>query len=118
MLLEKSIAEVELDKFKNSQEGLSLYLDAKGKLIRSGIINLLRIFARPFTRDGGANPYTAAYMAAFTEGYNTALDDIIYFEELYLKEKLGRKSVPANFGALRIAMAKGDLTEKDLNGKR
>lgn len=95
-----------------------MYEQALPLLKQSGLVNLLRVFARPFLTDGGANVYKAASQAGFCEGYNKALDDIIYFEEMYLREELGKKPIKANFGALGIALAKGDLTEKDIkNGK-
>lgn len=108
---------LELNRFKNS-EGRAFYSQALPLLIRSGLISLLRTFARPYAVDNGANPYVAAYQAAFSNGYNQALDDILYFEEMYLQENLGKKEIKATFGALGIAMAKGDLTAKDIkNGK-
>lgn len=112
------VQDIELKKFQDSPEAQNSYIDGKNKLLRSGIINLLRIFSRPFTRDNGANPHSAAYNAAFSEGYNKCLDDIVYFEEMYLTQDLGKKPIRATFGALGIALAKGDLTEKDIrNGK-
>lgn len=112
------VAEVELSRFKNSLEALGAYKEAKALLSKCGIVNLLRIFARPFTSDRGANPYTAAYTAAFCEGYNKCLDDIMYFDEQYLNEVRNRKPVRADFGGLSLALSKGDLTEKDIrNGK-
>ena len=109
---------IELENFKNSK-GLDEYRAAKKGLIKSGVINLLRIFARPFTPDKWANPYTAAGLAAFTEGYNKALDDIVYFEEMFIEKPVASaKPIRANFGALGIALAKGDLKPEDIkNGK-
>jgi hypothetical protein len=111
-------SEIELARFKNNLAGVAAYIEGKKLLMQSGIVNMLRIFARPFTADRGANVYTAAYTAAFTEGYNKALDDLVYFEEMYLSEKNKVKPVVANFGALALALSKGDLTEQEINGKR
>lgn len=108
------VSDIELSKLKNNPSFAELYTEAKNNLVKCGFINFLRIFGRPFTRDMGANPYTSAYLAAFTEGYNKCLDDIVYFDEQYLNEVRGKKAVTANFGALGIALAKGDLTKKDL----
>lgn len=118
MFVPPDVHEIELKRFKNNVEAIKHYTVGKADILASGIIHFLRIFSRPFTRDGGANPYTAAYNAAFCEGYNKALDDLIYFEEQYLTETPGRKPITATFGALGIALERGDLTEKDItNGK-
>lgn len=108
------VQDIELAAFKNNNAAVSLYLEAKEKLRESGIINFLRIFARPYTVDRGANVNSAAYSAAFTEGYAKALDDLMYFDEMYLQEKLGKKKITADFGGVGLALKKGDLTEKDI----
>lgn len=107
-------ADVELTRFKNSLDAKNLYLQGIDLLTRSGILGLLRQFARPFSPDRGANPYTSAYLAAHAEGYNQCLDDLMYFDQKYLTEKMKAKEVKADFGGLALAIAKGDLTEKDL----
>lgn len=111
------VSDIEVAKFKNNPAAKQMYQEGKNLLSSSGIFNFLRIFARPFTRDGGANPYSAAYTAAFCEGYHKCLDDLVYFEEVYLTEPVKGKAVRADFGGLALALAKGDLTEKDINGK-
>lgn len=108
----------ELDKFKKAPEGLVNYSTGRDFLRKSGIFALLRQFARPFSPDNGANPYIAARAAAYSEGYNAALDDLLYFEEKYLTLSGSSKGVVADFGGLALALKKGDLTEKDIkNGK-
>jgi hypothetical protein len=102
-------AEIELKAFKNSPTALNMYIEGKELIKKCGLINMLRVFARPFTFDRGSNVNSAAYSAAFTEGYNKALDDLMYFEDMYLKEELGKKKITATFGALGLAIKKGDL---------
>lgn len=117
----RSIAEVELARFKVSPTATA-YLDQAVDLLKScGVVALLRVFARPFSNDGGESVTKAAYTAAFCEGYNTALDQLMSFKEMYLNEELGRRPVTADFGALALAVSRGDLTKEDvekLNGKR
>lgn len=108
-----SVAELELTKFKAQPQLVEMYRNGVASLRASGIFHFLRIFARPFTVDRGGNPYSAAYTAAYSEGYNKCLDDIAYFDELYLTEHVGNKAIKANFGGLGIAVAKGDLTEEE-----
>jgi hypothetical protein len=108
---------IELDRFRNSPDSKSLYEQGVMALLRSGILGLLRQFARPFSPDNGANPYIAARSAAYAEGYNQALDDLIYFDQRYLAESLKAKNVRPDFGGLALAVKKGDLTEEEAYGK-
>ena len=105
---------IELRRFRARGDGVAAYQEGLKLLIQSGILGLLRRFSRPFTFDRGANPYSAAYAAGVSEGYNKCLDDLEYFDEQYLQEGLSVKQVRPTFGAEAIALAKGDLTTKDL----
>lgn len=108
----------ELERFKKAADALVDYSSGRDFLRKSGIFALLRQFARPFSPDNGANPYIAARAAAYSEGYNAALDDLLYFEEKYLTLGTNSKGIVADFGGLALALRKGDLTEKDIkNGK-
>lgn len=108
-----SVAEIELKKFKDSKDALATYLEGKMWILKSGIINLLRTMARPVCLERGTNPNTGAYMAAFMEGYHKALDDLMYFEEIYMSEKTPKAKVQPMFGALEIAMSKGSVTKEE-----
>ncbi len=112
------VHDLELTGFKNNISAVTLYREAKVKLKQSGIVEFLRPFARPYTADRGANVYSAAYSAAFCEGYNKALDDLLYFEEQYLDDMGGKKKIAANFGGVGLALKKGDISESDLKGKK
>lgn len=104
------VPQIELRKFKNNDAAKGLYDKGIDLLRSSGIFEFLRVFARPFSPDRGANPHTASYTAAFCEGYHKALDDIYYFKEMFLEEATSQKQIRATFGALGLAVAKGDLT--------
>jgi hypothetical protein len=117
----RRIQDIELDRFKLNPIAVENYKAGKNMLRESGLPDFLRLFNRPFLYDQGANINIAASTAAFCEGYNKCLDDIMYFEEMYLTEEKAKKDLVPMFGALERAKAKGDLTEKDLeilNGKR
>lgn len=111
------VEDIELKKFKDTPGAREAYSTGVSLIRKSGIVNFLRIFARPFSVDRGANPHQAAYTAAFTEGYNKALDDLMYFEEMYLTETLGKKKITATFGGIGLALSRGDLTKEEVNGK-
>jgi len=48
-------------------------MEAVQRLRRCGLIDVLRIFARPFIYDGGADINKSAAAANFAAGYNQAL---------------------------------------------
>lgn len=115
------IANIELKRFSDNPEKVSWYREAKERLLNCGLINLLRGFARPFNLDRG-NAISGVYMAAYCEGYNKALDDIIYLEEAYINPQVKAKPVGATFGALSIMMEKNVLNSKEIeeykNGRK
>lgn len=109
------IERVELEALRGDAGFLQKYSALKELLRSSNIINILRQFGRPIISDGGSNIYRTATQAAFSSGYNQALDDMLYFKELYLQEASTKPSdVRAHFGAIGIAVTKGDLTQEDL----
>lgn len=108
----------EYDRLVNNPEFVTQYETLRSILLRSGFINFLRVFNRPFSTDGGTDVQRAAAQAHFCAGYNQALDDIMYFKELHMAEVVSGKEVPINFGAIGIALAKGDITKEDLDGNK
>lgn len=104
------VSERELARFRANASAVTAYKEGIHLLRSSGLIDLLRIFARPYTVDGGANPYMAAHNGAKMEGYQQCLDDLIYFEEKYLQEKLSSKLPIADFGGLASAVAQKKIT--------
>lgn len=115
----RDVMERELKAFKDNPDAWTSYTQGIALLRKSGIFEILRTLARPFAIEKGANPNQSAYMAAFVEGYNTAIDDVKYFEEMYLNDLSTVKGIEANFGAVKIALDKGFITKEDIvNGKR
>jgi hypothetical protein len=109
----KELGEIELKKFVSDAHRQKRYTDAVEALVDAGIVALLRRFGRPYTPDGGANPYAAAYSAAFCEGYNKALDDLMYFDEQYIAPSVKSGKMTATFGALELALSRKDITPKE-----
>lgn len=108
------IAAAELKKFSEG-EGLFLFQQGRELIAKSGIIALLRAYARPFSIDNGANIYQAAYRNAYIEGYNACLDEVLHFEEMYVNPAQDTtKKIEPTFGGFKLALAKGDLKEGDL----
>jgi len=107
------VAKLELKALKDSPAFLKNYKSGIQALAGSGVIGFLRTFARPFLYDGGADLNRAAASAAYSAGYHAALDEILYFNELYMTESKEHKKTPLDFGGRKIALARGDLLEGD-----
>lgn len=106
-------AEHELTRFKANEIAIDKYKEGLRMLQESGFLNLLRVFARPFSIDRGANPYMAAYNGAMMEGYQQCLDDLIYFEHKHLTSMARVKQPLADFGGLSAAVATGKITKQE-----
>lgn len=106
----------ELARLKDSSDFHANYIEAVQRLRRCGLIDVLRIFARPFIYDGGADQTRSAASANYAAGYNQALDDIMYFKEQYLETKpTNDKKLSADFGGMKLALQRGDI---DANGRK
>lgn len=112
--MSQQIAYLETQALRNNPAFIKSYTTGMESLAKSGIFSFLRSFARPFLYDGGSDVQRTAAAAAYNAGYHAALDDLIYFKELYLVESSDKKKVTLDFGGRKLALAKGDLLDGDL----
>lgn len=107
------IGQLELKLFKENAKAVAAFEAGLSHLKASGVFNLLRQFARPFASDRGESLNAAAYTAAHAEGYNQCLDDLLYFDQKFLVQKLKGKTVVPDFGGLALAVRQGNLTKEE-----
>lgn len=93
---------------------LALYNSGMSALYQSGIFEFLRERARPGIKGLGSDIQALATSAAYSAGYNDAIEDLLNFRDLWF-DTVNTK-IPMNFGAVDLALAKGDLTEEEANG--
>lgn len=110
-------AKLALDELKNNPNFSENFDQGIALLRRSGIFDFLRTFARPFIVDAGKDIASAASQASHSNGYHNALDDLIYFKQLYIKPEESRRNIRLDFGGIKTAIAKGDLLESEIYGK-
>lgn len=114
--MDLTIPLIEKERFKGNAAAVDLYITGIADVVRSGVINLLRqLGGRGYSIDGGENPNRGVFMAAYCEGYHRALDDLVYFNELHLKDTVGKKPITATFGALQLALKKGSVRKEDVD---
>lgn len=111
--MSKLFAQKELAVLQNNPDFLIAHEATVENFRRSGLLNFLRAVARPFIYDGGENVQRSAAEAQFNAGYHAALDDILYFKEMYLSES-SKKAARMDFGGRRLALSKGDLLDGDV----
>ena len=112
--MSEAFAKQELLTLRNNPEFLNNYEIAIASFRKSGLLNFLRSVARCYIYDGGANVQRSAAEGHFNAGYHKAIDDILYFKELFLVESSQQKKVPLDFGGRALALAKGDLLPEDI----
>lgn len=103
-----------------SEDFSAHYSKGVDSIRRSGILEALRTIARVQAIDPKSinYPSQAIDAAAFSRGYNQALDDLLLFREKFLDPKIEPKQLTADFGGFENAIKKGLLTETEANGLR
>lgn len=110
--MSKNVQIIELERLKADPARTTQYAAARDLLKQSGMFNFLRMFARPYQPDRGANGNAAVFSAGYTEGYHQALEHLEFFEELYLAVvPTGKKAPIPDFGGLALAKKRGDIPE-------
>jgi hypothetical protein len=114
MILSKLMA------FKENEAQLSAYINGMSLLWQSGVLDILRDNGRvgPVSPD---SPNYVAYQAALANwsvGFNLALDQLIYFREIFIEPDRSKEKIPMDFGGLDAAVEKGDLTQEEADAVR
>lgn len=109
-----------LQRIRESKEFLNLFTQGMSYLHQSGIFELLRENGRVYPVSPEAPNYVEyqAALASWSVGYNTALDHLLRFREIFLDIGVDASKVAADFGAGDAAVEKGDLTVEELNAIR
>lgn len=105
---------------KNSEAFTANYTLALSHLYKSGVLEALRTLGRVQPVNNMSINYLAEQteQAAFSRGYNKALDDLLYFRELYIDSKEEPSKLRADFGGFDDAINKGLLTETEADELR
>ena len=93
--------------------------EAVATLFRLRVIEYLRLLGKPMSGDVNSPNFLQqqAIYSARSIGYNQALDDLINFQDQFVYS-LENTSTPIDYGGLRQAIERGDLTEKEAYGDR
>jgi hypothetical protein len=109
----------ELRELKGDSQSEALYLEGRNKLVNSGVFNALRALGRPTRYEGGKDVQQMASEAAWSSGWNDCLDSLLHFYEFYLPpEAPSLGDTQADFGALDLAVERGDLTKEEADARK
>lgn len=116
--MSKLTAHLHLSTLKKNIDNLADIVTSVDKLTSLGLFTFLRALGTPSTPNQG-DVNSCAHQASYCEGYNDALDDLMYFKEKWLTGPTS--SAPSQDLVARgidLALANGKLTEKEANDLR
>lgn len=108
----------EILELRGDESAYALYVEGIQKLRASGYLNALRAVARPTRYHNGKDPNVMASEAAWSAGFNDCLDSLQHFKELYLDDSLSAKPQVVDYGALDLAVERGDLTQEEADARK
>lgn len=112
----------ELRELKGNKEALDIYIEARNKLVNSGVFNALRALGRPTRYETGKDINQMASEASWSSGWNDCLDSLLHFNEMYLTSEdesgIVNTEQRADFNALDLAVASGFLTKEEADERK
>jgi hypothetical protein len=109
-----------VDLFKNSKEAFDGFLRALSTLNSTGVLEFLRERGQVRATSESSVNYVAAQAAKanFSLGYNQALNELVYFRELFLAHPDISTQAPIDFGAMNKVLESGDLEPEEIEALR
>lgn len=101
--------QAELQRLKNSSTFISDYAEFKNALVRSGVLNVMRLLGQPNLIFDGKDANALAAQAARSVGWNGAINTLLNFETLLEALDTNKGSLDMDFGGLERAVKSGDL---------
>ena len=104
----------EIANWLNNQEAVALYRQGMSLIEKSGILSVLFRLGIPNLIHLGADANIMASQASWSNGYQTALEQLRYFEELFKGDaKHAVTAIEPDFGGLAEAVRRGDMTSEE-----
>lgn len=110
--------DIELQSVKANPQALALYLEGMSALYRSRILEVVRAVGRPRMVKLGESQDVMAAQAAWSAGFNEALDVLLNFKELFLDIKEAPEALRMDFGGVDYAVKRGDITTEEADAIR
>lgn len=97
---------------------LAVYNEALSSLHRIGIFDFLKERGQPQIIEMGKDVHVMATQAARSAGYMEAINDLLNFREFYLDTSNPLARAVPDYGALDLALKRGDIDEEEANAIR
>ena len=107
--------------FKENTEAFESFLRALSTLHSTGVLEFLRERGRvrPVPENSPNYLQLMAARSSLSAGYNQALDELIWFKDLFLGQPVSEGNrVPMDFGSMEKAVESGDLTLEEAEALR
>lgn len=109
-----SITKELIDDFLSKDTKVSDYRTALTYLKRSGFLDLIRRLGHPNVIDNGSNLNAMAHEGSWSNGFQTALNQLEFFEKFYANQIIESPIINPTFGGAAIAKKEGYLSEKEI----
>ncbi len=108
----KTPFEKEIESWQKNEAAQANYNEAIALLQKSGLVPILRRLGAPNFVNGGTDAQSMAAQAAFSSGYHTSLEHVIYFNEIFKQQPENVIATPT-YGGIEEAIRRGDLTRDE-----
>lgn len=109
-----TIIDDQISKWLGNEANVANYRKGIELLEDSGLLNLLQRMGIPNFVHGGSDVNAMAAQAAYSSGFQTALENLKFFEKKYREIVAVKNEVP-DFGGALAAFERGDLRKEELD---
>ena len=110
-----SITREIIDEFLSNDNKVSDFRTGIMLLKRSGFLDLVRRLGHPNVINNGSDIYAMAHEGSWSNGFQTGINQIEFFEKLYVLNQTENPVINPTFGGETIAKREGYLSQKELD---
>lgn len=110
-----SVAQSAIDNWFKNEANVSKFAEGMSLVIASGVFPLLQRLGIPNVPAQGSNVQMMAHQASWSNGYQTSLEHLRYFMEIFMPAEKETSLGTPDFGGMLDALARGDLRKEDLD---
>lgn len=103
-----------IDEFLSKDVNVSDYRTAVNLLKRCGFLNLVRRLGLPSVIDNGSNLKAMAHEGSWSNGFQTGINNLEFFEKFYANRDKVNPVVSPTFGGTKIALREGYLSKDEV----
>lgn len=109
-----NILNKDIEAWIRNEASVTEYREGAYRLKSSGLLEILRRIGTPTVIDYGANESVMAGQAHWANGYQTCLEHVLHFEELFSARQSIQSLGAPDFGGIEEALRTGTLRKEDI----